>query len=72
MREYPCKDCKDRYIGCHGQCEKYKSARKENEEEKKGTIRRRTEVAYTGADNAGHRKRMSGKYHGGVLKSPKR
>lgn len=20
----PCKDCPDRYVGCHGNCEKYK------------------------------------------------
>ena len=20
----PCKDCKDRYVGCHGDCERYK------------------------------------------------
>ena len=20
----PCKDCKDRHLGCHGECEKYK------------------------------------------------
>lgn len=26
-----CKDCRDRYTGCHGLCEKYKEARKEND-----------------------------------------
>ena len=22
-RNYHCKDCKDRYVGCHGKCDKY-------------------------------------------------
>ena len=26
-----CKDCKDRYIGCHDRCEKYQQFKKENE-----------------------------------------
>ena len=25
----PCKDCKDRHIGCHGKCEKYLEYKKE-------------------------------------------
>lgn len=24
----PCKDCPDRYVGCHSQCEKYQAFRK--------------------------------------------
>jgi predicted methyltransferase len=24
-KEYSCKDCKDRSLGCHDKCEKYKS-----------------------------------------------
>lgn len=27
-----CKDCKDRYIGCHSTCEKYINAKKEYDE----------------------------------------
>ena len=27
----PCKDCKDREIGCHSRCEKYGKFRAENE-----------------------------------------
>lgn len=22
-KEQPCKDCKDRYVGCHADCERY-------------------------------------------------
>lgn len=29
----PCKDCPDRTIECHGQCERYKAFRKEREKE---------------------------------------
>lgn len=28
----PCKDCKDRYIGCHDRCEKYQQFKKRNDE----------------------------------------
>lgn len=27
-----CKDCKDRYVGCHSTCEKYINAKKEYDE----------------------------------------
>lgn len=27
MVEYPCKDCKDREIGCHGKCKAYADAK---------------------------------------------
>lgn len=30
----PCKDCKDRYVGCHGECERYLWYLKLNEEYK--------------------------------------
>ena len=29
--DYPCKDCSDRCLGCHSECEKYKEASKKNE-----------------------------------------
>lgn len=29
MNIAPCKDCLDRYIGCHGKCEKYLEYKKE-------------------------------------------
>lgn len=32
MTECPCKECADRFIGCHGKCEKYKTWRAEYDE----------------------------------------
>lgn len=29
-----CKDCKDRYVGCHSNCEEYKKQKEKYEEEK--------------------------------------
>lgn len=31
MLNAPCKDCPDRYVGCHSQCEKYQAFHKERE-----------------------------------------
>lgn len=28
----PCKDCENRYVGCHGRCEKYLEFKKANDE----------------------------------------
>lgn len=25
MGLFPCKDCKERHVGCHGECERYKA-----------------------------------------------
>ena len=30
--KFPCKDCKERQLGCHSICEKYLAAHKENTE----------------------------------------
>lgn len=30
----PCKECPNRYIGCHGKCEKYIQFQKDNEKSK--------------------------------------
>ena len=30
----PCKDCPDRKVGCHGECEKYKAYKRANEAHK--------------------------------------
>lgn len=30
----PCKDCPDRTVGCHGECEKYKAYKRANEAHK--------------------------------------
>ena len=72
MKEYPCKGCEDRYLGCHDQCAKYQDAKNQNIEERRGITRKRFEVGAIGTDYTGHNQRMHGKYHGGVLKSPKR
>lgn len=29
MMNQPCRDCKNRYIGCHGECIKYKEWKEE-------------------------------------------
>lgn len=31
----PCKDCEERYLGCHGKCNKYKAFKESNEERNK-------------------------------------
>lgn len=72
MREYPCKDCKDRYLGCHDRCARYQAAKNQNMEERQGITRKRFETGAAGFDYTGHDRRMRGKYHGKVLKSPKR
>lgn len=32
MLNSPCKNCPDRYVGCHAECEKYKDFRKNYDE----------------------------------------
>jgi hypothetical protein len=36
----PCKDCSDRQLGCHGQCERYQAfrAKKEREAQKRAEM----------------------------------
>lgn len=34
-RTSPCKDCADRYLGCHSKCESYQEFYKKNQEEYK-------------------------------------
>lgn len=40
--KYPCKDCPDRHLGCHGTCEKYLSVKEDclaaHENHRKGTF----------------------------------
>ena len=33
--DFPCKDCKDRAVGCHSICQKYIAAKEKAEQEKK-------------------------------------
>lgn len=30
--DMPCRDCKERYLGCHSKCVKYQNAKKRNDE----------------------------------------
>ena len=39
MSNYPCKGCLDRFVGCHGTCQKYQEAQAEIES-KKAAIRK--------------------------------
>ena len=34
MSNYPCKDCTEREIGCHGTCEKYAKAKEKRDDGK--------------------------------------
>lgn len=34
MASFPCKDCNDKYLGCHAKCEEYLEAKKNHEKEK--------------------------------------
>lgn len=34
MASAPCKDCQDRFSGCHSSCEKYLEFKKKDQEEK--------------------------------------
>ena len=34
MNQYPCKDCKDRILGCHAKCKRYLAAKAKSEKEK--------------------------------------
>ena len=43
----PCKDCKDRQIGCHSKCEKYLEFKKQNDEiKRKQRIEKQAEYDY--------------------------
>lgn len=35
MVKYPCKDCNDRHVGCHSECDKYNEKKEENDKRKK-------------------------------------
>ena len=53
----PCKDCMERYIGCHSSCEKYIEWRKEFDEQKKEILKVRiVENEANARRNAGIRK----------------
>lgn len=35
MLKVPCKDCEERYVGCHSKCAQYKHFKQENEKKNK-------------------------------------
>ena len=43
----PCKDCEERRVGCHSDCEKYKKWRKAKDEQYKEELeKRRSDIEY--------------------------
>jgi len=44
----PCRGCEERYVGCHGSCEKYIQAKKETEEAKENERAYKANVDYLG------------------------
>lgn len=44
-KDYPCKDCAERKLGCHGSCQKYMAAKAED---MKITEEKRNEMNYIG------------------------
>lgn len=43
----PCKDCTERHVGCHAECEKYRKAKEETEEAKeKQRLHKETEAYF--------------------------
>ena len=40
LRNSPCRDCKERHIGCHAECEKYITAKAEHDQ----VIRQRMKI----------------------------
>ncbi len=44
--KYPCKECGERTIGCHGYCEKYQVAKAESEAVTKARIKVRADNQY--------------------------
>lgn len=50
----PCKDCMERYIGCHSSCDRYIGWRKEFDEQKKEILKVRV------AENAANARRNEG------------
>lgn len=38
MKNYTCKNCTERYLGCHDKCEEYQKIKKENVETKRKMV----------------------------------
>lgn len=44
--ESPCKDCPDRYLGCHDRCEKYQAFKKDKNNYKEELAKTKEKYAY--------------------------
>lgn len=53
-----CKNCTDRYIGCHSECEKYKNVKLKNEALRKAVFERKS-VEYGLAEHISKTKKRS-------------
>ena len=65
---YPCKNCTERYLGCHDRCEKYqavkaKIAARRNEEEKCKGADDHTIGHMTKVNDDINKRRMRGRHH---------
>jgi hypothetical protein len=49
----PCKDCKDRYIGCHGKCERYAEFKEEGERIKEKVLKSFNTIPFEAKDYKG-------------------
>lgn len=61
MEKPPCKDCADRYLGCHSKCEKYIDWNK-RWQENKDTRQDKLSTEFAVRDMNRNRKRSFGKY----------
>jgi hypothetical protein len=50
----PCKDCKDRHINCHAECEKYIQAKQEHEDKQAAIRKSKYDMYNTFALKAAH------------------
>jgi len=60
LRNKPCKDCLDRYSGCHAKCEKYAAAKADVEELKAKHMDELNYIGYV-ADTVWRNRKRKGK-----------
>ena len=67
-RNVPCKDCLDRYIGCHGRCDKYRVFKLDGERQKANRINEIDVDSYYIKKNLKLRDKYKGDYYVRVIK----
>ena len=73
MQDFPCKNCKKRYIGCHGTCGEYLIAQTENARKKAYANAQKRISRDEAAVTVEHiRKLREGRYPGKVFRSTKK